>query len=265
MIRASFVRARLGPVAPVHGGVVGRGEGALQVDLDDGVPLVLGHREDHPVAQDAGVVDEHVEAAEQVDRLLHQRLGAVERRHVGVVGDRHAAGRGDLVDHRLGRPGVAAGAVARAAEVVHQHVGAVRGEQQRVLAADAPAGAGDDAHPSLTDPISHEPDSTGRYSATTVPVVRARSAANTMRWVARLAAPCELNRDGSPRCRASTNAVRHRPIAATVTALAARVVAGDVLGHEVVVLDRGAVGGELAGRTGDRRAPVLHRGERASP
>ena len=60
---------RLGPVAPVHGGVVRGRERALQVDADHRVPLVLGHREDHPVAQDPGVVDEHVEAAEQVDRL----------------------------------------------------------------------------------------------------------------------------------------------------------------------------------------------------
>ncbi len=65
--------AGLGAVAPVGGGVARRGEGALEVDLDDGVPLRLGHVREHAVAEDAGVVDEDVEAAEGVDRLLDQR------------------------------------------------------------------------------------------------------------------------------------------------------------------------------------------------
>ena len=38
--------------------------GALQVHRDDRVPLRLAHVEDHPVAQDAGVVHQDVEAAE---------------------------------------------------------------------------------------------------------------------------------------------------------------------------------------------------------
>src|SRR3546814_5459527 len=44
-----------------------RGERALQVHVDDRVPLVLAHVHQHPVAQDAGVVDEHVDAAEGLD------------------------------------------------------------------------------------------------------------------------------------------------------------------------------------------------------
>jgi hypothetical protein len=42
---------------------------ALEVDVDDRVPLGLVHVEAHLVAQDAGVVDEHVEPSERVDGL----------------------------------------------------------------------------------------------------------------------------------------------------------------------------------------------------
>ena len=49
------------------GGGLDRREVALEVDGEDLVPLLLAHVEDHAVAQDAGVVDEDVDAAELVD------------------------------------------------------------------------------------------------------------------------------------------------------------------------------------------------------
>ena len=70
---AGVVRlAGLGAVAPVLHGVAGRGEGAAQVHLDHGVPLVDRHVDQHAVAQDARVVHQHVEAAEGVDGRLDQ-------------------------------------------------------------------------------------------------------------------------------------------------------------------------------------------------
>ncbi len=45
-------------------------EVALQVHGDHRVPLRFLHAGDERVAQDAGVVDQHVEPAELVDRLL---------------------------------------------------------------------------------------------------------------------------------------------------------------------------------------------------
>ena len=101
-------RARLGQVAPVRGGEVQRDEVALEVDVDDRVPLGLGHVGDHAVAQDARVVDEHVQLAERVDRGLDQALAALP---VGAaVGVRHrlAAHRLDLLDHLLRGTGVGA-------------------------------------------------------------------------------------------------------------------------------------------------------------
>ena len=86
-----------------------------------------------------------VEAAEGVDGRLDEALGAVPVADVVAVGDGLAAHGLDLVDDLLRRALVGALAVHRAAEVVDDDLGAVVGQQQRVLAADAAAGAGDDA------------------------------------------------------------------------------------------------------------------------
>ncbi len=99
----AHVLARLRLLAPVRGGVLRRREVALEVDGDDGVPLLLGHVHEHPVAEDPGVVDEDVEAAELVDRLLDHATGAREVGDVLAVRDRLAAGGADLLDDLLGR------------------------------------------------------------------------------------------------------------------------------------------------------------------
>ena len=117
---------------------------ALQVHVDDRIPLGLVHVEAHLVAQDARVVDEHVEATERVDGLLHHLLGARPRGDAVVVRGGAAARGGDLVDDLLRRCRVGAVAVGASAEVVDDDRRAFGGEQQRVTTADAAPGAGDD-------------------------------------------------------------------------------------------------------------------------
>jgi hypothetical protein len=54
---------------------------AVQVGVDDGIPVFAGHLQEHAVAGDAGVVDQHVDRA-----VLG--LGLAEGLHRGVpVGD----------------------------------------------------------------------------------------------------------------------------------------------------------------------------------
>ena len=107
------------------------------------------------VPQDAGVVDHDVDAAEGVERALHDGGAALGRGHRVGVGHRLAAGRLDLVDHSLGRALVAAGAVDGAAEVVDHHERAAGGEQQGVLPAEAAARAGDDRYLAVEAEICH--------------------------------------------------------------------------------------------------------------
>jgi hypothetical protein len=126
-------------------------ERPLEVDPDHRVPLVLGHVEQHPVPQDASVVDENVEAAEDLDRLVDQSAGAVPVGDVVGVGDGDPARGLDLVHDGPGRAGVGPAAGHRAAQVVDHDVGTLAGQLQGVSPPDAPAGAGDDGDPPRTD------------------------------------------------------------------------------------------------------------------
>ena len=74
---------------------------ALEVHVDDGVPLGLVHVETHLVAQDSGVVDEDIEATERVDCLRDEGLSTTPGRDVVVVRSCLSAGARDLVDHLL--------------------------------------------------------------------------------------------------------------------------------------------------------------------
>ena len=82
-----------------------------------------------------------------------------------VLATASPAGGRDLVDHLLRRAGVAARAVHRAAEVVDHDPGALRGQQEGVLAADAAAGAGHDGHSSVTDAHGRVSPLVGQLSA----------------------------------------------------------------------------------------------------
>ncbi|MNP40095.1 hypothetical protein D3C76_1337050 [compost metagenome] len=98
------------------------------------------------VTQDAGVVDQHVDAAEGLEGLLDQGLDLLVVGDVGAVGDGGAAGLADFLDHGQRGFGRAAGAVTAAAEIVDHYLGAALGEFQGVDAAQAVAGAGDDGY-----------------------------------------------------------------------------------------------------------------------
>ncbi len=127
------------------------GERSLQVHVDDRVPFLLGHVHQHPITQDAGIVDQHVEIPEGLHRGVDQALRAFPRRHTVSVGDGFAAHSFDLLDHLFGRRKVAAAAVDVAAEVVDDHLRTVRGQAQRVLPPDTPTGASDDGHAAFTE------------------------------------------------------------------------------------------------------------------
>ena len=110
----------------------------------DVVPLLLGHVEDHAVAEDAGDVDEDVDAAEGVDALPDHVLAALGGRDAVVVGDGVPAGGLYLVADDIGGAVVVAGAVDADAGVVDDDAGALLREEHGHGAADAAAGAGDD-------------------------------------------------------------------------------------------------------------------------
>ena len=112
--------------------------------LDDGLEGFHAHFVEDHVAQNAGIVDDAVEPAEMIGRGLHDLAGGDRFRHRLEVGDRGAAALLDLLDHFLGGCSARTGAVGGAAGIVDHDLGAFGGAEQRDLAPDAAACAGDD-------------------------------------------------------------------------------------------------------------------------
>jgi len=107
------------------------------------IPLLLAHVEDHPVAEDAGVVHEDIDAAELIDGGLDDVLAAVHRGDRVVVGDGFVAFRHDLGDDLIGGAVVVARAVRVDASVVDDDLRAFFRHQESDATPDAAAGAGD--------------------------------------------------------------------------------------------------------------------------
>src|SRR2546430_16165751 len=90
-----------------------------------------------------------MQVPEGLDSGVDQLLPALPVGHVVGVGDGLATGGLDLVNDLLGGGAVVSGAVHRAAQIVDDDLCALLGEEQRVLAADAAPGAGDDGNASV--------------------------------------------------------------------------------------------------------------------
>ncbi len=126
-----------------------RCEVTLEMDPDDIVPFRLRHVHEHAVAQNPGVVDEHVDVTEGVDGALDQALGTREVGDVVGVGDRLAAHSLDLLHDRLGRPGVGSRTVLGAAEVIDHDPGPFVSKEEGVSATDASTCARDHCDPTV--------------------------------------------------------------------------------------------------------------------
>ena len=116
-------------------------ERAVQMHVDHRLPFLDRHVEEEAVAQDAGVIHDHVDPAEGINRGLDDAVGGLPLGHAVGVRHRRAAFGLDFLDHFLCRPGVLAFARDRGADVVDDHLGAPCRHGQREIAPDAAAGA----------------------------------------------------------------------------------------------------------------------------
>src|SRR4051794_14920425 len=129
--------------------LAGHQEGPAQVDGQHGVPVVVGHLEEHVVADDPGVVDQHRGAAEPVGDALHGGGDLLAVGDVDTDGEGPAACGGDG-GHR--------GVAGRLVEVQHGDGHPVGGQSRRDRGPDPACRAGDHgdalprralAHPAL--------------------------------------------------------------------------------------------------------------------
>jgi hypothetical protein len=116
---------------------LGTDGGAHQVHVHHQSEIVHRHLGEALVAQDAGVVDQDVDPAPGLHRRIDHRL---DRVHIGHrPGRRHrlTARRDDLVNHALRR---------RLGQIIDHDPRALRGQIQRVTAAQTPARTRHDRH-----------------------------------------------------------------------------------------------------------------------
>ena len=111
------------------------GEAAEQMHMQHRAHVLLGHADQCARPQDAGVVDQDVDAAEMVQCQLHHGLGVGPAAHVAGIGNGMAPGRDDFPRHGGGCSRVRSLAVHRATIIVDHHPGAKPGQGQRVLPA----------------------------------------------------------------------------------------------------------------------------------
>src|SRR5215203_375190 len=119
---------------------LGTQETALQVDVQNLVPVVLTHLEEEVVAQETGVVDQDVEPPEVVGDLVERRADLLEARYVARDRDRLLPG---VLDghHRV---------VTRLrGEVQDGDVGALLRQLYRLRCPNAPPGTSYNRHPSV--------------------------------------------------------------------------------------------------------------------
>jgi len=107
--------------------------GAVEVDVEDGLPVFGFHFEEALVAEDAGVVDEDIEASEGGEGGFDDAFASLGGGDVVVVGDGLAAAGLDFRDDLVGGgTGAVPGTVTGAAEVVDHDPGSPFGELQGV-------------------------------------------------------------------------------------------------------------------------------------
>src|SRR5699024_6629136 len=151
------VLACLAAFPPVPRGVFHCREVPLEVHPDHGVPFVLGEVDQHPIPHETGVVQQHVQLPEVLDRLLNEVLRTVEVGDIVGVRDCLAAARLDLGDHLVGGPFPGVRTVEGDPHVVDDHLRPRLGEGERVGTADAAARAGHNDDSVLTHHLRYCP------------------------------------------------------------------------------------------------------------
>src|ERR1700722_14207971 len=114
-------------------------ERTVKVHVEDRLPFVDGHVEEHPITHDPGIVDHAIDTTEGIDGGLDEGRGSRGVGKAGGVGAGWPARRGDLSGHLLRGPRLAG-----PTHVVDDDLGAVCRERQREITADAAARAGHD-------------------------------------------------------------------------------------------------------------------------
>ena len=118
---------------------------AVEMHIDDAVPVLVRHLVEHHVAQDSGGIDNRVQAFERVPRLFDYVPHARAAGHRIGIRDGLSTRCLDLARDDFCWPCRAFVAASNAAaQIVHHHASALARGQERTLLADAVCPAGDE-------------------------------------------------------------------------------------------------------------------------
>ncbi|MNH21886.1 hypothetical protein D3C79_817180 [compost metagenome] len=107
------------------------------------IPITVVHLVERLVTQDAGIVDQYIDPTKAVQRLFDDACAVTDG---VVVGHSRTTCGADLLDNPIGRRSAGAFPMGGPPKIVDHHLGATRGEQQCMGAAQATTGPRDDHH-----------------------------------------------------------------------------------------------------------------------
>lgn len=127
----------------------------------DQIPILILHILERNIAQDTGIVNQHVDATKALDRCVDDSISVLD---AVIVGDSLSARFSDLLNDGIGilyetalagyqtpgdsssrtRTHLGLAAVLGQTQIVHDNIGAAGCKEQRIRLSQAAAGAGDD-------------------------------------------------------------------------------------------------------------------------
>ena len=124
---------------------------AAQMDMHRCIPFLERRGHEHPVADDAGIVDDDMQVAKGIQCCIDDPLRAIPIGDVFIIRDRLAARRLDLFHHRICGRCVTAFALKRSADIIDDDICTFRAKGKRIGPAQSACGAGDDHRSSFTN------------------------------------------------------------------------------------------------------------------
>ena len=96
--------------------------------IDDCIPLVFGHVDEHAISQNSCVVDDCMQVTEGVDRLSNHSPCTIKVGDIVTIHNSFATHRDDLVDNRLCWSEFATGTVDRSTKIIHHDLCSLTGK-----------------------------------------------------------------------------------------------------------------------------------------
>lgn len=115
--------------------------GAINVDREDGIPLLIGHTGKGDILEDTGVVDDNVDTAKGLHGSLDNLVSVKDR---VVVGNGFTTSGTDLIDNKISSAAGGSLTSVGTTEIVDDNRGTARSKEEGVRLAESTTGTSHD-------------------------------------------------------------------------------------------------------------------------